>query len=121
MYISGIVGRADEDCREKWTKELEHKDTTRRGPWTPEEEQALARAVLNELKETAASTVEGMSWTKVAKAVGSRTGIQCRKKWFVSQSTRQHNESSYILQEPRNLSQSCGFRRTDDRGSNMDD
>ena len=52
------------------------RSATIRRPWTNEEDEALATAVIA-LRKTGAA----ISWTTIAEVIGGRTGKQCRERW----------------------------------------
>ncbi|GAA6061117.1 hypothetical protein JCM10212_006148 [Sporobolomyces blumeae] len=78
--IAASVGRISGDCRDRWTKQLGGGKESRKGRWTPEEEEELVK-LHAEL---------GASWTAIsARMKGLRTPTQCRIKWQDSLARRE--------------------------------
>ncbi|WRT68125.1 uncharacterized protein IL334_005100 [Kwoniella shivajii] len=82
--IAEIVERTYHDCRDRYTKELQHRHTRLTGLWTPEEEVKLLECVKKMNRSLGHDELEseGIPWELVVKEMGgTRTVVQCRKKW----------------------------------------
>jgi hypothetical protein len=81
--IAAAVGRTEDDCRTRWRDELRHKAERERGRWTKEEEQKLSDIIVRHNLELGKDAhARDAPWESVVKEMGgSRTTMQCRKKW----------------------------------------
>ncbi|WWD18804.1 hypothetical protein CI109_103259 [Kwoniella shandongensis] len=82
--ISDIVERTTHDCRDRWTKELQHRDTRTQGRWTAEEEEQLIECVKKVNRSLGQDELSSndVAWEIVAQEMGgARSVTQCRIKW----------------------------------------
>ncbi|KAK8858910.1 hypothetical protein IAR55_003141 [Kwoniella newhampshirensis] len=82
--ISDIVERTTHDCRDRWTKELQHRDTRSTGHWTEEEERKLVECVKNANRSLGQEELSSndIAWDVVVQEMGGiRSVTQCRVKW----------------------------------------
>ncbi|KAM0714327.1 hypothetical protein Q7P37_010114 [Cladosporium fusiforme] len=111
--ISALVGRTAADCKDRWRNYVSIEKTAQLGPWSREDEAALAEAVgacIKEMKKankgdknfpTARDDLESMvSWTEVAKKLGgTRSAKRCHEKWQKLKK-RKENGGSNIPTKP---------------------
>ncbi|WVW85069.1 hypothetical protein I302_107105 [Kwoniella bestiolae CBS 10118] len=82
--IAELVERTYHDCRDRYTKELQHRHTRKTGEWTEEEEKKLVQCIKKMNRSLGRDEMEsdGIPWELVVKEMGgTRTVVQCRKKW----------------------------------------
>jgi myb proto-oncogene protein len=66
-----IPGRTNLQCRGRWFKALDPDNTRNKGPWKPEEDAKLIKAVKK----------HGKNWVAVATLVPDRANNQCSTRW----------------------------------------
>ncbi|KAJ1653160.1 hypothetical protein IWQ61_006664, partial [Dispira simplex] len=69
LIAKAVPGRGNKSCRKRWFHTLD--PDLRRGPWTPEEDIQLRRAVEQ----------YGQQWSQVARTIPGRRDDQCAKRW----------------------------------------
>lgn len=70
--------RSDAQCHERWEKVL--KLGLVKGPWTPEEDEIVRKAV-DEYLHVAVGNAEAVNWSEVAKLLSGRLTKQVRERW----------------------------------------
>ncbi|WWC88330.1 uncharacterized protein L201_003240 [Kwoniella dendrophila CBS 6074] len=83
--IAEIVERTYHDCRDRYTKELQFKETKQSGEWSKEEIKKLTECIAKMNRSLGRENQfenENIPWNLVVKEMGNtRTVVQCRKKW----------------------------------------
>jgi hypothetical protein len=86
-----IPGRTDVQCRERWCNILDPEINA--GPWTPEEDERLRRAIAE----------YGLGkWSKIAEICKPRTDNQCWRRWKVLNSEKEVKEYKKNLMKRQN-------------------
>lgn len=74
-----VPGRNAKQCRERWVNNLD--PTVNKGPWTPEEDQALIRA----------QREMGNKWSEIAKRIEGRPDNAVKNRWYCMVNRNQYS------------------------------
>jgi hypothetical protein len=79
-FIGDQLGRLPGACKDKW-RQIEKQDQWKEGTWTKEEESKLLQ-IIEEIYGGIPPRGTQISWTTVAKRLGTRNYTQCQTKWY---------------------------------------